>query len=88
MSRWPGYSTLSKRRTWTVTLVRVRPRLSASHKLDSAEQTLYLEQEIERFLNIKDAPVVGRCGHDTRKRCSLSQGRLSARVDQSRQEAS
>ena len=27
--------------------------------LDSSDQALYLEQEIERFLNIKDAPVVG-----------------------------
>jgi hypothetical protein len=27
--------------------------------LDNSDQALYLEQEIERFLNIKDAPVVG-----------------------------
>jgi hypothetical protein len=27
--------------------------------LDSSDQALYLEQEVERFLNIKDAPVVG-----------------------------
>jgi hypothetical protein len=27
--------------------------------LDSSDQALYLEQEIERFLNIKDAPVAG-----------------------------
>lgn len=27
--------------------------------LDNSDQALYLEQEIERFLNIKDAPMVG-----------------------------
>jgi hypothetical protein len=35
----------------------VQERLVES--LDSSDQALYLEQEIERFLNIKDAPVVG-----------------------------
>jgi hypothetical protein len=56
---------ISRGKNGTTTTYQVRAATHAGvqeklvESLDSSDQALFLEQEIERFLNIKDAPVVG-----------------------------